>query len=149
MLLAEALQQRADLNAKISDLERRITANALVQEGESPAEDPTELLQEYDAAVKQYGELIGKINLTNCSTVRNGMTLTEIIARKDALNVQLAGYREFASAANQNTYRTRGTEIRVLSTLNVKELRKQADAISKEIRQLDNLLQETNWTTQI
>ena len=36
MKLAEALQERADLNYKISDLELRLTQNSLVQEGEAP-----------------------------------------------------------------------------------------------------------------
>lgn len=33
MKLAEALQERSDLNYKISDLELRLTQNSLVQEG--------------------------------------------------------------------------------------------------------------------
>ena len=40
MKLAEALQERADLNKKIEELRRRIGNSALVQEGEEPAEDP-------------------------------------------------------------------------------------------------------------
>ena len=34
MKLAEALQERADLNKKISDLQGRLNQNSLVQEGE-------------------------------------------------------------------------------------------------------------------
>ena len=45
MKLAEALQERADLNYKISDLELRLTQNSLVQEGEAPNENPEELLK--------------------------------------------------------------------------------------------------------
>ena len=37
MKLAEALKERADLNIKIEQLRSRLTANALVQEGEKPA----------------------------------------------------------------------------------------------------------------
>ena len=40
MKLAEALQERADLNKKISDLRGRLNQNSLVQEGEKPNEDP-------------------------------------------------------------------------------------------------------------
>ena len=39
MKLAEALQERADLNRKIAQLRQRIAKNVLVQEGELPAED--------------------------------------------------------------------------------------------------------------
>ena len=48
MKLAEALQERADLNRRIEQLRARLENNALVQEGESPAEDPSELLAELD-----------------------------------------------------------------------------------------------------
>ena len=41
MKLAEALQERADLNRKIDELRARLQNQALVQEGEKPAEDRT------------------------------------------------------------------------------------------------------------
>lgn len=149
MKLAEALQKRADLMRKTGDLRERIRTNALTQEGEQPAEDPKALLKEYDEAVEELGKLIAEINLTNCRTVRNGQTLTEIIAKKDVLTIKRQAYREIADAANQNTYRARNTEIRILPTLDVAALRKTADAIAREIRELDNTLQETNWTTDL
>ena len=149
MKLAEALQKRADLARKTGELKDRIRTNALTQEGEKPAEDPKELLKEYDASVEELGNLIAKINLTNCRTIRDGRTLTEIIARKDVLEIKRQAYREIADTANQNTYRARNTEIRILPTLEVAELRKTADSIAKEIRELDNTLQETNWTTDL
>ena len=39
MKLAEALQERADLNRQIEQLQARLYNNAVVQEGEKPAED--------------------------------------------------------------------------------------------------------------
>ena len=53
MKLAEALQERADLNTKISELRSRLYDNAVVQEGEKPAEDPSELLSELDKAAER------------------------------------------------------------------------------------------------
>ena len=44
MKLAEALQERADLNKKISDLRGRLNQNSLVQEGETPNENPIVLM---------------------------------------------------------------------------------------------------------
>ena len=46
MKLANALSQRAELQTRIHQLETRLYNNAQVQEGESPAEDPQDLLQE-------------------------------------------------------------------------------------------------------
>ena len=84
MKLAEALQERADINKKISELKRRLENCLLVQEGEEPAEDPIVLLNELDSATDRLEKLMASINETNCNTKANGMSLTEIIARKDA-----------------------------------------------------------------
>ena len=48
MKLAEALQERADINRNIEQLKNRLNNNALVQEGEKTAEEPEKLKQELD-----------------------------------------------------------------------------------------------------
>ena len=149
MKLAEALQERADLNRKIEELKRRLHNVILVQEGEEPAEDPAVLLAQLDEATGRLERLMAAINLTNCRTKVGGETLTALIARKDALLVRLAAYRELAYQVGQNMARARGTEIRVKATLKAAELQKSADAMAKEVRMLDNLLQETNWKTKL
>ena len=45
MKLATALTERADLQRRIAELSGRLNSNAKVQEGETPAEDPTTLIQ--------------------------------------------------------------------------------------------------------
>ena len=90
MKLAEALQERADLNAKIDELRRRLGNNATVQEGEAPAEDPAELVAQLDGCIARLEELIAKINATNCATVTDKGTLTELIARRDCLNIRIS-----------------------------------------------------------
>ena len=149
MKLAEALQERADLNNKIDELKRRLNNNILVQEGEEPSEDPSDLLKQLDEAVSRLEELIASINLTNCRTKVNGMTLTELIAKKDTLLMKLSAYKDFVYTASQSTHRARGTEIKVKSVLKAAELQKKADQLAKEARLLDNLLQETNWKTKL
>ena len=149
MKLAEALQERADLNRRIDELRRRLENNALVQEGEDPAEDPAALLAELDGALARLETLMAQINLTNCRTRADGQTLTELIARKDALQLRLSAYRDLVYTAGQSTSRARGTEIKVKAVLKASELQKQVDAMAKELRQLDNLLQETNWKTKL
>ena len=149
MKLAEALQERADLNRKIAELRHRLENNVLVQEGEEPAENPEELLKELNEAVSRLEELMAAINLTNCATKVKGMTLTELIAKKDALMIKLSAYKEFVFTAAQSTDRARGTEIKVKSLLKASNLQKTADSTAKEVRELDNLLQETNWKTKL
>ena len=46
MKLAEALILRADCQKRIQQLETRLTNNAMVQDGEAPAEDPSQLRSE-------------------------------------------------------------------------------------------------------
>ena len=89
------------------------------------------------------------INLTNCRTKAGGMTLTALIARKDALLIKLSAYRDLVYTAGQNTNRARGTEIKVKAVLKAADLQREADQIAKEVRELDNLLQETNWKTKL
>ena len=149
MKLAEALQERADLNKKISDLRGRLNQNSLVQEGEIPNEDPNVLMQELETAIARLQQLIKDINLTNCETIVEGRSLTQIIAEKDGAIMRLSAYRELADSASSINYRTRGSEIKMVTTVNVNELQKTADKISREIRTLDNLLQYTNWTVDL
>ena len=149
MKLAEALQERADINKKISELRRRLENCLLVQEGEEPAEDPVVLLKELDNATERLEKLMASINETNCNTKANGMSLTEIIARKDALCVRYSAYKDLVYTAGGSTHRARGTEIKVKAVIKAAELQKTVDKLAKEIRLLDNLLQETNWKTEL
>lgn len=109
MKLAEALQERADLNRSIAQLKSRLEASALVQQGEQPLEDPAQLKQLLDQAIRRLAWLMEHINLTNCTTTVNGRTLTALIAQKDALTLQIQLYREILQEASQANYRARGT----------------------------------------
>ncbi len=149
MKLAEALQERADLNKKVDELRRRLSHVILVQDGEEPAENPAELLMELDGALARLEYLMAAINLTNCRTKIDGRTLTEIIAQKDALMVKLSAYRDLVYTAGQSTERARGTEIKVKALLKASDLQKIADQTARDVRQLDNALQETNWKTRL
>lgn len=149
MKLAEALQERADLNAKIDELRRRLGNNATVQEGEAPAEDPAELVAQLDGCIARLEELIAKINATNCATVTDKGTLTELIARRDCLNIRISAYRDLISDASCLSQRASRTEIKIMSAVDVKALQKQADEMAKELRLVDNKIQETNWLTEL
>ncbi len=150
MKLAEALSGRADIKARILQLRSRLKNNAKVLEGDEPAEDPYELLAELNRNVPLYEELIVKINLTNSKTITaDGITLTAMLAKRDALSMKAELLREFLANASCKTDRYSKTEIRVLSTVNVRELQKEVDALSKELRQLDMKIQELNWTVDL
>lgn len=149
MKLAEALQERADLNAKIDELRRRLANNATVQEGEAPAENPAELLSQFDACTARLEELIAHINATNCATVTERGTLTELIAKRDCITLRLSAYRNLVNDASCLAPRASRTEIKIISAVDVKKLQKQADELAKELRLVDNLIQQSNWLTDL
>ena len=149
MKLAEALQERADLNRRIEQLRYRLSNNVLVQEGEKPLEDPAALLEELESSFTRLEWLIARINLTNCAVKVEGRSLTELIARRDVLSLRAEAYRRLVEEASQNTHRATRTEIKILSAVNGPALQRQADDASRELRLLDNTLQATNWTADL
>lgn len=149
MKLAEALQERADLNRRIEQLRYRLSNNVLVQEGEKPLEDPAALLEELESSFTRLEWLIARINLTNYAVKVEGRSLTELIARRDVLSLRAEAYRRLVEEASQNTHRATRTEIKILSAVNVPALQRQADDASRELRLLDNTLQATNWTADL
>ena len=149
MKLAEALQERADLNRNIEQLKSRLNNNMMVQDGEKPAENPEKLKKETDVAIARLAELIAKINLTNSSTMVDGQSLTELIARKDALTLKISVYKDLVHTASQTSYPARNSEIKIKSTIDVTKWQSQIDRMAKELRKLDNKLQETNWNTEL
>lgn len=149
MSLAEALQLRADIKTRISQLHSRLNDNAKVQEGEAPAEDPLRLIELLNAECSAYEELIRRINLTNAATVLDGQTLTALLARRDALSLELSIMRDFLRQASQRIDRYSKTEIKIFSTVDVTAMQKTVDAKSKELRQLDAAIQKLNWNTML
>ncbi len=149
MKLAEALQERADLNRRIQQLRARLVENAVVQEGEFPAENPQELIDELERCVDTLTGLISRINLTNCATLVDGESLTVLLARRDTLTLKLQAYQELTGAASRLGHRVTGSEIKVFSTINVRDMQKDIDKLSRELRLLDNKIQQTNWSTEL
>ena len=149
MKLATALNERAELQRKLSELGGRLNNNARVQEGEKPSEDPAALLGEFDSALERLEELMGRINLANSRTLAGGVTVTELLAKRDCLKLRVQTLRSFLDAASSRVDRYSKTEIRVLSTVDVSALQKQVDAASKALRETDERIQELNWTTEL
>lgn len=150
MKLANALAERADLQTRISQLQSRLDNNALVQEGEKPAEDPNDLLQELDEDFQRLEWLISRINRTNAAVrTESGDSISDLLARRDCLTSRVGALRNFLTVASTRVRRGTVGEIKIRSTVNVRELQKQADALSKELRELDTAIQEKNWTTDL
>ncbi len=149
MKLANALSERSDIQKKLAQLQPRLNNNARVQEGDTPSEDPVELMQLVDELYARLEELIARINMTNSKTVADGLTLTEWLAKRDCLKQKIGMLRSFLDSASARTDRYSNTEIRVRSTVNVRETQKRLDDMSGELRAIDERIQELNWLTEL
>ena len=149
MKLATALSERADLQRRIAQLSVRLNNNAKVQEGETPSEDPKELMDELDDCLNRLEVLIARINRTNNETKYGDQSLADLIARRDCLKERLRIMRDFLNAASEKVSRYSKAEIRILSTVSVAKLQKQVDGWAKDLRETDELIQSLNWTTEL
>jgi hypothetical protein len=147
MKLAEALLERSDLQKRIAALQERVVANSFYQEGETPAEDAAELLEECLLAQGELERLVVAINLTNADAVLpDGRAVTAALATRETLRAQHSILVRASDAASGGRgYRQLRSELRQLSALPVKELRMRADAAAVQLRELDALIQRTNW----
>ena len=149
MKLAEALNLRADLQKRIANLKERLIKNAKVQEGDTPSEDPNMLLNELNDNIIELENIIKLINKTNSSTYVDNESISDIIAKRDALGLKISILRSFISESADKIERYSNKEIKILSTVNVAEKQKEIDSLSKEYRLIDTKLQGLNWTTDI
>lgn len=149
MKLATALSERADLQRRIAELGTRLNNNAKVQEGEKPAEEPKALLEELNRDFVRLEELIARINHTNNATEFEGKTLTDYIAKRDCLKQKISMMRSFLDRSSEKVARYSKTEIKIMSTIEVADIQKEVDKLSKELRETDETIQELNWTTEL
>ena len=149
MKLAEALIERKDLQSRLSRLNQRLQANALVQEGDTPLEDPRILIEMVEATIEELSILIDRINKTNAATLIDGKSLSEMITRRDLMIKRIAIMREFLGKASSKVDRYSRNEIIITSTVDVKPYQKMVDELSHETRLLDAKIQYTNWNTEL
>ncbi len=149
MKLATALSERASLQVRLNELHIRLNANAKVQEGDVPAENPVELIAEKDRILDELENLVTRINLTNSRTECDGITITELISKRDRMKKDVNIMRSFLNNASSKIDRYSKTEILIKSTVDIAEYQKKLDVISKELRQIDEKIQELNWTTEL
>src|ERR1051325_233990 len=134
MKLSEALILRADAQKRIEQLKQRLARSAKIQEGDRSPENPGTLLEELERALGTLADLIKRINKTNSATeFEAGKTLSDGLAERDVLMMKRSAYSHLADAASvvQNLYSR--SEIKFISTVEVPEVQRQVDEMSKEI----------------
>ena len=150
MKLAEALILRADTQKRIEQLKQRLVNSAKVQQGDEAPEKPQDLLVELERVFATLADLIKRINKTNSATAFDATkSLSDVLAERDVLVAKRNAYGQLANAAAivQNVYSR--SEIKFVRTVEVSEVQKQMDELSKAYRELDSRIQQLNWQTDL
>ena len=93
--------------------------------------------------------MIYRINMTNVHATIDGESLTQLIARRDVLSKRVAIMGNIVNQIGTNDIRFGKNEIRSIRTVDVRELHKEVDKYSKQLRELDLKIQELNWTVEL
>ncbi|GAA1472291.1 DIP1984 family protein [Corynebacterium felinum] len=150
MKLAEALYERANLQRYLAVLADRLEDLAQVQEGDTPPEDPAQIIQEYSATNKRLEQLVARINHVNATTLFDeSRTLTQALALRERLKREFDMYNRVAQRASKNQVRWTRSEIKLVSTVNVADLRAHANQVAQQIRDVDMKIQELNWSIEL
>jgi hypothetical protein len=144
--LAEALIVRADCQKNFEQLKQRIVRSAKVQEGDEPPENPNDLMAECERVAEQLADLIKRINRTNSrSEFQPGVMVSDALAYRDVLSLRRRVYSDLAQAASVTQAVYSKSEVRFKAPVNVADIQKKVDELSKEYREMDARIQEINW----
>jgi hypothetical protein len=157
MKMAEALAEKSDLDKRIKQNADRIRNAARYVEEEGQVEDPAELLAKTRALMEMREHLVRRINLANAANPLYykgvNVTVTAALALRERLNAERKLLNETAEAASperDSMYsRRRRTELAEKTDLPVKELRAEADRLARLHRELDTLIQQSNWSSDL
>ncbi len=146
MKLAEALLRRADMQKKLASLKSRIAENVKVQDGDTPNENPNELLLQANQVMSELYALIDHIHRTNAIAVMpDGSTMLSTLVKRDELAERHRLLQTAIDNANTEGDRYSYREIKWQKVIEPVRLQKQADDIAVKLRNLNIQLQAANW----
>ncbi|WP_227430040.1 DIP1984 family protein [Psychrobacter sp. I-STPA6b] len=150
MKLAEALLIRSDMQKKLAQIKGRIRNNVKVQEGDTPSEDPNELLLQASQIISELNQLVERIHRTNATaTTENGQSMLTLLVERDMLETRHKLLLDAIEATRQEEDRYSYREIKWNVIVSVSALQKQADDLAVKIRQLNLLIQASNWQIEL
>lgn len=155
MKLAEALRIRKDYLSRLKQLESRINDNCSVQEGDEPAENPNELIEEYMNLSAELSNLICNINLSNTQIKflfgnhEEPKSMTQALAERDQYirNIEVVRNAAKKGVIKRDMYSR--SEIKFVSTVTVKDYQRLVDNLAQHLRILDTKIQEQNWLSDL
>ena len=154
MKLAEALIEKKDLAARISELQGRYTAAAVIEEGSEPDETAHDLLKSLQGAFFRWEELTVAINVANNRIMVGDLTMMQSLAHRDSLKSQISHFSSIAGSIRQRNsqrrfYQENGPKMVVAEGVDAKYFIKLVDDLSKELRVLDTQIQAANWANEL
>ena len=150
MKLAEALLIRSDMQKKLAQLKGRIRNNAKVQEGDTPSEDPNELIVNASQIISELTDLIERIHRTNAiANTDKGQSMLTLLVERDTLEMHHKLLIDAIEAANSESDRYSHREIKWHVMVSVASLQKQADDIAMKLRQINIIIQSNNWQIEL
>ena len=141
------------LQKRIAQIGSRLQASAVVQEGDSPPEDPSRLLAELDELTAELETLITAINLTNAAS-----RLDSPAGRSQAHSPVATSSRPARACCGRRSKPARGDPGALLAVgdpAHAVDRRRpgaaqaEIDDLARERRELDTEIQEYNWTADL
>ncbi|NRD70288.1 DIP1984 family protein [Psychrobacter okhotskensis] len=146
MKLAEALLIRSDMQKKLAQLKGRIRSNVKVQDGDTPSEDPNELMIDASQIISELSNLIERIHRTNAiAKTDKGQSILTLLVERDTLEMRHKLLIEAIEATDTEVDRYSHREIKWNIIVSVAGLQKQADDIAMKLRKINIVIQSNNW----
>ena len=153
MKLGEALSVRADIQKRLNRAQALLSDNATVQEGDTPAVSPTDLLSEYRRLAAEHEAIVRKINRTNLGALieagDEAMSLADAVVRRQRLAREAGVLRDMAARAIPRANRYLRSEVKHVPTIDIAGTIAEADRLSKQHRELDARIQQANWEVEL
>lgn len=156
MRLAEALVERKELKKELQDLSSRITSSYSRNEDEEEYENTTELLQKFVSTSNRLTSLVIQIQNTNNMTTINsnnkqysGYTISQLIEQRNHISALRNLHSTLLLSGRGGSYRSTKDELKTVYSIPQEEIRKQYDKLSKTYREIDFILQEANFSTNL
>ena len=146
MKLAEALLLKSDYQRDIYELKTKIMHCSNIQEGEESLVNPDDLLSKLDEVFNKLELITKRINYTNSQIIINGQTLVDLILTRDAIKMKRKILTTLLDEATIKQDRYSQSEIKFVTIIDVLNIQRQIDDLSKRFRELDTQIQQLNWT---
>lgn len=144
MKLSEALVEKSYLSTKLNDLKDRLLVNGKVQEGDTSPENVTDLFAELNHIINQLEDISKKIVKTN-----NKSNLSVKLIEKEMMEKKINILKFTIDNCQVKSDRYSRTEIKMVTTFDLKKTREIMEDLIKKKRALDMSIQETNWKTEL